>query len=137
MHKTAGYSGKPLPKKLGIRSGMKVIFQSAPPGYHDALGPLPPDVRILQRISSDMDLVHGFVMSRAELEKKLPRWRDSITNNGMVWVSWPKKTSGVDTDLDGNVVRATGLACGLVDIKVCAVTEIWSGLKFVWPVESR
>ena len=131
MAKAAGYSGTPLVRKLGLKPGMRACFVSAPKAYLGTTLELPPDVRVLARPGADMDFVQLFVTRRDKLEKELARLQPKLATAGALWISWPKGKSGVDTDLDGNVVRTTGLASGLVDIKVCAVDEIWSGLKFV------
>lgn len=136
MTKLAGYSGTPLVRKLGIKDGMRISFVAAPPELPALLGPLP-GVSVLKQPGRDMDLVHGFVGTARALRQSLPAWRDAIRKSGMVWVSWPKKSSGVQSDLDGNVVRQAGLDAGLVDVKVCAVSDVWSGLKFVWRIEDR
>lgn len=127
----AGYSGTPLVKKLGIKSGMRVAFVNAPKNLEKLLGPLPEDVRQLARVGKDMDYVHVFCATSAGLEQRLPRLVQALAPDGMLWISWPKKTSALAKDLDGAGVRESGLATGLVDIKVCAVDEDWSGHKFV------
>ena len=101
------------------------------------LGTLPGNVEIKSRLSKSLDFVHLFTTSAAELQKRLPSLKKSLTPTGMLWISWPKKASGEKTDLDGNVVRKLGLNAQLVDVKVCAVDETWSGLKFVIPVKDR
>lgn len=133
----AGYSGTPLMRKLGIKEGDRVLIDGAPEGYEETLGDLPPDVTVLQRATKDLDVVQLFCPDRKRLEQRLSRLKQAIFPDGMLWVSWPKKASGVETDLDGNVVRELGLDAGLVDVKVCAVDETWSGLKFVHRVEDR
>lgn len=131
----AGYSGTPLAKKLGWKERQIVYVQDAPDGYWS-------DVEVsgatfLGRLASDLQGAHIFVRSRRELEKRFPVVRDHLDGAAPLWVSWPKKASGVETDLDGNVVREIGLAAGLVDVKVCAVDDVWSGLKFVRRVRDR
>ena len=133
----AGYSGTPLVKKLGIRPGARVLLVEAPDGYDRTLGQLPEGVRQYQRAVPHLDLIQLFARDQRDLTAKLDRVQPSLAQDGALWVSWPKRASGIKTDLDGNVVRETGLARGLVDIKVCAVDEIWSGLKFVIPVKDR
>jgi len=132
----AGYSGTPLVQKLGFRAGMRVAFVDAPAHYPRLLGELP-DVRVLGRPGKQMDLLHVFVTRARELDRKLPGWKGALADHGTLWISWPKKTSEVATDLSRDLVRAAGLACGLVDVKICAVDEDWSGLAFVYRLEDR
>lgn len=127
----AGYSGTPLAKKLGIKPGTRVVVLGAPDDYATLLAPLPEGAAIRKRLGGEEDFLHLFAPDLAWLDKRLPRAHTALTKTGMLWISWPKKASGIATDLDGNVVRARGLATGLVDVKVCAVDETWSGLKFV------
>ncbi|NNF52658.1 MAG: DUF3052 family protein [Gammaproteobacteria bacterium] len=133
----AGYSDTPLVKKLGIRDGMKVQFVQPPANYRALLGKLPSGVTVCQRARKDLDFIHGFVTRRADLERLLERAHTYMAKNGMLWVSWPKKASGVRTDVAEADVRAAGLACGLVDVKICAVDATWSGLKFVYRLKDR
>jgi hypothetical protein len=133
----AGYSGKPLVQKLGIKPGFRIFTAGAPADYSDIVGQLPAEVTIVNRLAGAVDMVHLFATKAAALDDKLGACRDAIAPDGMVWVSWPKKSSGVPTDLTDNVVRETALPLGLVDIKVCAIDEIWSGLKFVIPRDQR
>jgi hypothetical protein len=133
----AGYSGKPLSQKLGIKPGFRIFADSPPKAYGDIVGDLPDGAKILARASAPLDMVHLFVTEATGLAGKLKRLRASIAPDGMIWVSWPKKTSGVVTDLSDVVVRDTTLPLGLVDVKVCAVDATWSGLKFVIPKEQR
>ncbi len=116
---------------------MRAALLDAPEGYAATLGELPPDVELATSLSADLPFVQLFAPDRQALDERLPDAKSALARDGMLWVSWPKKTSGVPTDLDGNVVRAAGLAAGLVDVKVCAVDETWSGLKFVYRVEDR
>jgi hypothetical protein len=125
-----------LIRKLGIREGMRVAFVGAPDHYERLLGKLPA-VQILGRPGKQMDFVHVFATAARELERRLPGWKAALADDGMLWISWPKKTSSLETDLSGDVVRAAGLASGLVDVKVCAVDDDWSGLKFVYRVKDR
>lgn len=127
----AGYSGKPLVQKLGIKPGFRIFAAGVPAVYRDIVGKLPADVTIVARLTGAVDMVHLFATEAAPLAGKLRIARDAIAPDGMVWVSWPKKSSGVATDLTDVVVREAALPLGLVDIKVCAVDETWSGLKFV------
>jgi hypothetical protein len=131
-----GYSGTPLPKKLGIKEGFRARLANAPAEVraelHDALA----KCEVVQQ-GNALDFVMLFTKSRPELAKEFSRTAKRLAAAGMLWVSWPKKSSGVVTDLDESVVREIGLAAGLVDVKVCAVTDVWSGLKFVRRVKDR
>lgn len=133
----AGYSQTPLPQKLGLKPGMRVFFVHAPSHYPDLLGPLPDRVRVLFRPQAPLDLIHAFFKERRALEEQVPILAKALAMHGILWVSWPKGTSGVPTDVGEGLVRATGLKNGLVDVKVCAVDGTWSGLKFVIPVKDR
>ncbi|HEY8431607.1 MAG TPA: hypothetical protein VIL20_24675 [Sandaracinaceae bacterium] len=135
----AGYSGTPLPKKLGIREGARVALLRAPEGFDAVLGALPPGVRLQRdlRGSAPIDVALLFATARADLEARFAKARDRIAKNGGLWVCWPKKSAGVPSDLTEDVTRAVGLAAGLVDNKVCAVDETWSGLRFVWRTKDR
>jgi hypothetical protein len=133
----AGYSGKPVVQKLGIKPGFCVFTAGAPAAYSDIVGKLPADVTIATRLKPPLDMVHLFATEAAGLAGKLRGCRDAIAPDGMIWVSWPKKSSRVPTDLTDVVVRDTALPLGLVDIKVCAIDEVWSGLKFVIPKAQR
>jgi Protein of unknown function (DUF3052) len=131
-----GYSGTPLPKKLGIKAGFRVRMANAPAEVCAELREALAECELVKQ-RNDLDFVMMFTKSRTELVKEFPRIAKGLAPAGMFWVSWPKKSSGVATDLDDNVVRVIGLTAGLVDVKVCAVTEIWSGLKFVRRVKDR
>jgi len=133
----AGYSGKPVFQKLGIQPGFCIFIEGAPAAYGDIVGKLPVDATIAPRLKAPLDMVHIFVTEAAGLAGKLRSYRAAIKPDGMIWVSWPKKSSGVATDLTDVVVRGTALPLGLVDIKVCAIDEVWSGLKFVIPKDQR
>jgi hypothetical protein len=133
----AGYSGKSVVQKLGIQPGFRIFSVGAPAAYSDIVGKLPAGVTIVSRLKAPVDLVHLFATQAAGLAGKLRDYRDAIMPDGMVWVSWPKKASGVATDLSDVVVRDTALPLGLVDIKVCAIDDTWSGLKFVIPKARR
>ena len=133
----AGYSGTPLAKKLGFREGHRVRTSRAPPGYDRLVTPRPPDVLISSSIRSQIDIWHCFSKSRAQLGQELPRMRDTIRQDGMIWVSWPKKASKVRTDITEDVIRDLALPLGLVDVKVCSVDDVWSGLKLVIRKELR
>jgi hypothetical protein len=126
-----GYSGKSIVQKLGIKPGFRIFVGHAPAAYDDIVGKLPADVTLLPRLKAPLDMVHLFATQAAGLAAQLRGSGDAVAPDGMVWVSWPKKASGVATDLSDVVVRDTALPLGLVDIKVCAIDEVWSGLKFV------
>ncbi|HJP86268.1 MAG TPA: DUF3052 domain-containing protein [Gemmatimonadaceae bacterium] len=130
-----GYSGTPLVRKLGIKPGARLCFVAAPPQLPELLGALPDGAADAPRGTVDFALL--FATRLAELTRHFPKLRDRLESNGMLWVSWPKKTSGVATDLNENVVRDFGLANGLVDVKVCAIDDTWSGLKFVRRLSDR
>jgi hypothetical protein len=133
----AGYSGTPLAKKLGIKPGFRVYVDNAPENYLDLLEPLPDDVAFLDKIMTNVDMVHVFTDDAKVLEKKLKIYLQKIKRDGMIWVSWPKKASKVPTDITEDVVRKLALATILVDVKVCAVDDVWSGLKLVIRVQVR
>jgi len=133
----AGYSGTALVKKLGIKPGFRIALVHAPNGFEEELGKLPATVRKLSRVTRPMDFVLLFSKSAASLERDFARFAEALVPNGMLWVAWPKKASGVLTDLTDNSVRQIGLNVGLVDVKVCAVNEVWSGLKFVYRLQDR
>src|SRR3977135_143116 len=120
-----GYSGTPLPKKLGIKPGCRIYLLDAPAGVRAELGEVLKDCEIANDGKHDVDFAMVFTKSRTELTKEFKRLIKALGPAGMFWVSWPKKTSGVSTDLNENIVREIGLAAGLVDVKVCAVTEVW------------
>jgi hypothetical protein len=131
----AGYSGTPLVKKLGIKSGARFQLVNAPSGFDRTLGKLPADARATPRGTLDFAML--FARRHVELRKDFPRLRDRLESNGMLWVAWPKKAAKIDTDVSESVVRELGLAAGLVDVKICAVDETWSGLKFVRRLKDR
>lgn len=131
----AGYSGTPLVQKLGIKPGFKMKVVNEPDGYWDWISPLPGDVVSTAKLG--LDFVHLFVTSRKKYETEVLKLRDKLKPHGMIWISWPKKASKVETDLDENAIRDFALKNKLVDVKVCAVSEIWSGLKLVIPVKDR
>jgi hypothetical protein len=130
-----GYSGTPLVQKLGIKPGARTQFVASPPQLPQLLGPLPMGATSTTRGNLDFALL--FTKSLSDLEKHFGKLRDRLEPNGMLWVSWPKKTSGLATDLTENVVRDYGLKNGLVDVKVCAIDDTWSGLKFVRRLSDR
>ena len=133
----ASYSGTPLAKKLGIKETSRAKTRNAPDNYLQLVTPHPINVSISDRIRKDIDIFYFFTRSRSELSSSLPKMMSMIRQNGMVWVSWPKKTSGVKTDVTEGVFRKAALPLGLVDVKVCAVDETWSGLKLVIRKELR
>jgi len=126
-----GYSGTPLAKKLGIKAGSSVHAIGAPANYRRLLEPLPEPVSFIARADASTDLVHLFTTRSAELSKTLGKLRNTLAPSASVWVSWPKKASKVPTDITEDTIRALALPLGYVDIKVCAVTDVWSGLKLV------
>ena len=134
----AGYSQTPLSKKLGYKLGFQVITVSEPRDYWDWLAPLPNEVKVLMRAGKgSADLVHLFATQSRVFQKEVLKLKKAIRPDGMIWISWPKKSSGVVSDLDENVIRDFALKNGLVDVKVCAVSDVWSGLKLVIPVKLR
>lgn len=133
----AGYSGTPLAKKLGIVLGSHVATRHAPADYRDLLEPLPDAVVFDAKVAATTDVVHVFADRRSVLEKELATLRKSIRSNGTVWVSWPKKASKVPTDITEDAIRELALPLGFVDVKVCAVSDVWSGLKLVIRKELR
>jgi Protein of unknown function (DUF3052) len=132
-----GYSGTPLPKKLGIKDGFRVCMIAAPTEVNSELNSSLTACEVVRDTKGPLDFVMLFTKSRADLKKQFSPMAKTLAPAGMLWVSWPKKTSGVTTDLNENIVREIGLAAGLVDVKVCAVTNVWSGLKFVRRVKDR
>src|SRR5690349_5509935 len=137
MAATAGYSGKPLAEKLGIKPGMKVAVLGAPSNYAKLLGRLPPGAAVVRRPPREPAFVHVFVKRAAELGPLLVKYRNSMAQDGMLWISWPKKSSDVPTDITEHVVRGLALPLGLVDVKVCAVDETWTAFKLVIRVSER
>ncbi len=134
----AGYSETPLTKKLGIKEGFRVGLVNSPKGFQKELGRLPEAVTLVtENLPKQLDLILLFVDSETKLMKEFPRMMRKLTPNGTLWVAWPKKSSGVVTDLSFNNVQKFGLAEGLVDVKICAVNVVWSGLKFVYRLKDR
>ncbi len=127
----AGYSGTPLAKKLGIVAGSRVLAIGQPADYETLLAPLPERVEFTSRASDAVDVAHVFVVRSADLHRHLARLRRQLRANATVWVSWPKKASGVASEVTEDTVREAGLPLGFVDVKVCAVSDVWSGLKLV------
>ncbi len=134
---SAGYSGTPLAKKLGIVAGATVCTRFAPDDYEALLAPLPADVRFVATPGKTADIVHLFTTERRVLTAELKKARTAIKPDAMVWVSWPKKASKVPTDITEDTIRAVALPLGFVDVKVCAVNDVWSGLKLVIRKELR
>jgi hypothetical protein len=137
MAAPAGYSGTPLAKKLGMVAGCVVYVRNAPAGYQDWLAPLPEGLQFQERLSAATDIVHLFCDRKADLAKQLDATRAALKPNGAVWVSWPKKASKVPTDITEDTIRELCLPIGFVDVKVCAVSDVWSGLKLVISKELR
>ena len=134
----SGYSGTPLPKKLGIREGQRVGHRGAPKGFPTTLGVLPTGARLApSRPGGGDDILLLFALDRRSLEEALPVMLSRMAPETALWICWPKKTSSLASDISGNAVRSAGLAAGVVDIKVCAIDEDWSGLKFVVRLEDR
>jgi hypothetical protein len=133
----AGYSGTPLPKKLGIKDGHTVTTLSEPSGFVASLQPLPTGARVVRDLRGHRDVVIAFFTTRAVLEARLAALTKAIFPDGGLWIAWPKKASKVPTDITEDVVRAVALPTGLVDNKVCAIDEVWSGLRLVVRVENR
>ena len=134
---TVGYSGTPLPKKLGLKDSTRLLVINEPSGYEALLGEPPPGLIRDARLTKSTTLVHLFVQSRKDLASNLTRLRKSIDPAASIWVSWPKKSSRVPTDVTEDIIREVALPLGLVDIKVCAVSDVWSGLKLVIRKELR
>ncbi|MGE5323319.1 MAG: DUF3052 domain-containing protein [Actinomycetota bacterium] len=133
----AGYSGTPLIQKIGVRPGHRIMVRNQPPTFFKELGPMPEGAQYSTKPSGRANVVICFSERKAELEKNFPSLADKLVPDGMLWISWPKKASGVATDLTEDVVREIGLDSGLVDVKVCAIDETWSGLKFVIRTKDR
>ncbi len=133
----AGYSGTPLVKKLGIKPGFRLYAKNPPTNYAELVAPLPDRVQILHCLTNELDMIHFFTTSRVDLAASIETFMDRIKQDGMIWVSWPKKASKVPTDVTEDVIREVILPLGLVDVKVCAVDATWSGLKLVIRKENR
>jgi hypothetical protein len=134
--KTIG-SGTPLVHKLGIKPGSRLGLIGAPDGLDGTLGELPADVAVRRRTRGPLDVIVAFHGSRAELEARLPALKGALDPAGGLWIAWPKRASGIATDVSENLVRELGLAAGLVDNKVCAIDELWSGLRLVYRLADR
>lgn len=133
----AGYSGTPLAKKLGIKEGARLWIENAPSDYLALLAPLPAGVTFAAKLSKQIDLIHLFTSAARQLESRLGLYRRTMDPAAVIWVSWPKQASRVATDVTEDVIRDHALPLGLVDIKVCAVDQVWSGLKLVLRRELR
>ena len=128
---SAGYSGTPLPKKLGIKEGSRVTLLGAPDGFLDLLGALPPDVKVTSRTGGEADVIVLFATKFSRLRSAFPKAIELMPpDSGMLWIAWPKKAARMDTDLDESLIRDFGLGLGVVDTKVCAIDDKWSGLRF-------
>lgn len=133
----AGYSGTPLAQKLGIKAGQRVVLINGPAAYRKLLAPLPKTVSFSTKADRDAPFIHLFVQDRKTLERELSRLRKLVADTGILWISWPKKSSGVTTDVTEDVIREVALPLGFVDVKVCAVDQTWSGLKLMIRRENR
>jgi hypothetical protein len=134
----AGYSGTPLVKKLGFKAGFRAGLVNSPKEFQKELAPLPDDVTISAGTAAkQLDLIILFADSQKTLKRDFPKLARRLVDNGMLWIAWPKKASGIVTDLSENIIRDIGLEAGMVDVKVCAVSDVWSGLKFVYRLKDR
>ena len=134
---TAGYSKRSLVEKLGIKPHSNIAILNAPAGFQATLGPLPDGVVQRSKLGRQLHFIHAFFLDSKKLDLQFPALKRSLDQSGALWISWPKKAAKIETDLTDNVVREIGLRHGLVDIKVCAVDEVWSGLKFVHRIKDR
>jgi len=135
--KTLGYSGTPLAKKLGIKDNFKIKLINQPDYYLELFPYLSGSLLHTEKSKSKKDFIHFFTKEKSELIKQLPKLKKEIEPNGIIWISWPKKSSKIKTDVTEDVIRETAIKNGLVDIKVCAIDEVWSGLKLVIPLNKR
>ena len=133
----AGYSGTPLVKKLGIKEGSRIALVNAPDNFQAELVELPDNVKLMKSTTKSLDLILFFVLSERVLVRDFAKLAARLTSNGMIWIAWPKKSSGVTTDLTFEHVQRIGLDAGLVDVKICAIDDTWSGLKFVYRLKDR
>ena len=133
----AGYSGTPLAKKLGIKEGCGIALINAPNDFESTLEQLPSGVEFVKRPTKALDIILLFVLTERALARDFAKLAARLTANGMIWIAWPKKSSGVSTDLSFERVQRIGLDAGLVDVKICAIDETWSGLKFVYRLKDR
>ena len=137
QRQTSGYSGTPLPKKLGIKEGHAVAYLGAPDDFDELMHPMPAGVTISSRASGTKDVIVLFARTEAELRKRLPAALKALAYDGGLWFAYPKKASGVVTDISFDNAQRIGLDAGLVDNKSCAIDEIWSGLRFVYRLKDR
>jgi hypothetical protein len=128
----AGYSGTPLAKKLGLRPSIRAHLDSVPKTVREELKSALAEVKLVKSLEPGLDFILGFGTLQSELKKKLPSWKSHLAKTGQLWIAWPKKTSGIASDLTDQIVREIGLKASLVDVKVCAIDTQWSGLKFVY-----
>jgi len=133
----AGYSGTPLAKKLGIKEGSRIALINAPKNFESTLEQLPDGVEFVSRPAKTLDIILLFVLTERALARDFAKLAGRLTATGMIWIAWPKKSSGVSTDLSFERVQRIGLDSGLVDVKICAIDETWSGLKFVYRLKDR
>jgi hypothetical protein len=133
----AGYSGTPLARKLGIKEGSRILVVGAPGDYRAIVAPLPDGAKLVSRLDGTTDIIHGFATRQIELASLLRTTAKKMRRDAAIWVSWPKKSSKVPTDITEDTIREVALPMGLVDVKVCAVDEVWSGLKLVIRKENR
>jgi hypothetical protein len=133
----AGYSGTPLPKKLGLKEGSRIALINAPKDFPQQLGELPQNAEIVTRVTKPLDIILLFVLTERALLRDFEKLAGKLASNGMIWVAWPKKSAGVVTDLSFERVQRIGLDSGLVDVKICAIDDVWSGLKFVLRLKDR
>ena len=137
VKRVAGYSSTPLAKKLGIKEGSRIGLVNAPKRFQSELGELPENAEFVARLTNSLDIILFFVLTQRELARDFSKFAKKLVSNGMIWIAWPKKSSGVTTDLSFESVQRTGLDAGLVDVKICAVDDTWSGLKFVYRLKDR
>ena len=135
--KASGYSGTPLARKLGIKSNFTIGLLNQPDHYFDLFTDMPPNIRIVKERKTKKDLIHYFATSVSRLERDIKGLRQEMEDHGALWISWPKKAAKMKTDLNENVIRDIGLKNRLVDVKVCAIDEVWSGLKLVIRLKDR
>jgi hypothetical protein len=133
----AGYSGTPLAKKLGIKEGSRIALVNGPKDFESTLEQLPDGVEFVKRPTKPLDIILFFVLTERALARDFAKLASRLIANGMIWIAWPKKSSGVATDLSFERVQRIGLDAGLVDVKICAIDETWSGLKFVYRLKDR
>jgi hypothetical protein len=133
----AGYSETTLAKKLGIKPGNTICVLNSPEGFLETLGAELTHVRVVKGLVDDADVIHVFVKAKSDLESSFPHLKSVLGKPHALWISWPRKISGIETDLNENVIRDIGIRNGLVDVKVCAIDEVWSGLKFVYRLKDR